>query len=239
MQRARREKCQAYCGHEKRGKPNALTVLVLQLILLGTITHLRVFGGCCKIVESIGVCSASGFIPAGPVWLALLFLGGGGGDVVASDVATDPGWTASSFLFSPSHCQLQLSHWGTIEERRGCSLNGKNKLESAPSHSPPPHDSSSAFDRTPVLLSSPPLFFCFLLFSACALHNPPFSLALSLPAKCSCYSPLDFFFSDWLLIRIAFYWVLSLKLVKLAISTSFSLHFGSTGKEAEKRLSQL
>lgn len=79
MQRARREKCQAYCGHEKRGKPNALTVLVLQLILLGTITHLRVFGGCFKIVESIGVCSASGFIPAGPVWLALLFFGGGGG----------------------------------------------------------------------------------------------------------------------------------------------------------------
>lgn len=139
------------------------------------------------------------FSPCGPPGWLKLFEGG-----VASDAATDPGWTASSFLFSPSHCQLQLSHRGTIEKRRGCSLNGKNKLESPPPppvtplppHPHPPQDSSSAFDRTPVLLSSPPLFFFFLLFSPCALHNPPF--ALSLPAKCSCCSPLDnfFFFSD-------------------------------------------
>ena len=183
------------------------------------------------------------FCPHGPPgWLCFFFFFFEGG--VASDA--DPGWTASSFLFSPSHCQLQLSHRGTIEKRRGCSLNGKNKLESPPTtpslplpitqlpRLPPtslPQDSSSAFDRTPVLLSSPPLFFFFLLFSPRALHNPPFSL--SLPAKCSCCSPLDhFFFSGWLLIRIAFFFfffggVLSLKLVKLAIFLHFFSFFFS------------
>lgn len=120
--------------------------------------------------------------PVGAAFFSLFFFFEGG---VASDAATDTGWTASWFLFSASHCQLQLSRRGTMEKRRGFSLNGKNKLESRPPtptpvtllHPPPPQDSSSAFDRTPVLLSSPPPFFFFLLFSPCALHNPPFSLS--------------------------------------------------------------
>lgn len=136
------------------------------------------------------MCSSRNFVPAGRL-VGSSFEGG-----VASDAATDPGWTASLFLFSPSHCQLQLSHRGTIEKRRGCSLNGKNKLESPPSHSPPPQDSSSAFDRTPVLLSSPPLFFFFLLFSPCALHNPPFSLSLSLLSAAVALHWIFFFQTD-------------------------------------------
>lgn len=108
------------------------------------------------------------FSPCGPPGWLKLFEGG-----VASDAATDPGWTASSFLFSPSHCQLQLSHRGTIEKRRGCSLNGKNKLESPPPR-PPSHRYPPTLPKTRHLhLTGPP-------FSS--LHRPfSFSFSFSLP----------------------------------------------------------
>lgn len=134
-------------------------------------------------------------------WLGFLKVG------LASDAATDPELgQQDSFLFSPSHCQLQLSHRGTIEKRRGCCLNGKNKLESLP---PPHHTASPTTSLPPTLLLLLPktrhLHLTGPLFSS--LHRPfsfSFSFSLpvlsiillspALPAKCSCCSRLDIFF---------------------------------------------
>lgn len=131
----------------------------------------------------------------------------------ASHAAAASAWTASWVFFFVLSLTLPTPAVtrGTIEERSGCSLNGKINWrererppplsQPSPSSLPPPQYSSSAFDRTPVL-SSTPLFFSFLLFSPRALYNP-LSLSLSLPAKCSCCSPLAIF-SPRLLIRTFF-----------------------------------
>lgn len=160
------------------------------------------------------------FCPHGPPgWLCFFsfffFFEGG----VASDA--DPGWTASSFLFSPSHCQLQLSHRGTIEKRRGCSLNGKNKLESPPpppQHPPHPSPSHSYLASPPpplpktrhLHLTGPPFsslhrpFSFSFSFSLPVLSIIPLSLSLSLLSAAVALHWI-IFFSGLLLIRIAFF----------------------------------
>lgn len=131
----------------------------------------------------------------------------------ASHAAAASAWTASWFSFFVLSLTLPTPAV-TQRDNRGKEWvlsEWKNKLERgretpplsqpSPSSLPPPQYSSSAFDRTPVL-SSTPLFFSFLLFSPRALYNP-LSLSLSLPAKCSCCSPLAIF-SPRLLIRTFF-----------------------------------
>lgn len=131
------------------------------------------FWGCCrkKIVESVWVCSALDLVPAGRL-VGSAFWGWGG-----VRCGHRPRLDSKLVFVLPFTLPTPAVTQRDNREEGGCSLNGKNKLKSPLSHSPPPQDSSSAFDRTPVLLSSPPLFFSFLLFSPCALHNPPFSLS--------------------------------------------------------------
>lgn len=85
---------------------------------------------------------------------------------VASDGAVDPRLDSELVFVLPLlHCQLQLSHRGTMRrEELGRGLGGllteweKINWTAPITPLPPPHDSSSAFDRTPVLRSSPPPF---------------------------------------------------------------------------------